>query len=414
MKKLIVSSLLALFFFGFLFVNINQADAYVNVSGYYKKNGTYVAPHVRSNPNGLKYDNYGYKPSQGLYNPSYGTKGSTWDTPTYITDPNYYEGKSLYDSGSYGYSSPSTYTKTPSCPSMSSYNSATDNCQCYSGYVVSGSSCVNAALYCSDKIGIMSQYNSTSKMCECMYGYEYNGSSCVYKKTSSLYGASAYDSYTASNYSCPLNSHKSPTDSSQCLCDTGYGISAKKDSCVVLPVKTPNQICKDSFGINSVPAYNKNDKGETMCTCNLGYEWSTDNKSCVQSISCTGDNIQSGNKCITLDESCQSGYGINSVGVVGSKKLDNTGQCACKTGYVFSSDMKSCIISSVTKVTKPNSNKDEIKNIQEKLIKKGYLKSSATGTFDKATITAVKLFQASKGLKADGLVGVKTTELLNK
>ena len=49
--------------------------AYVSVKGYYKSNGTYVAPYVRSNPNGLKYDNYGYKPSQGLYNSTYGTIG---------------------------------------------------------------------------------------------------------------------------------------------------------------------------------------------------------------------------------------------------------------------------------------------------------------------------------------------------
>jgi hypothetical protein len=74
-----------------------DVEAYVNVKGYYRKDGTYVKPHVRSNPNGLKYDNYGYTPSQGLYNKSYGTKGSTWDTPTTITDPDYYTGKYLYE-----------------------------------------------------------------------------------------------------------------------------------------------------------------------------------------------------------------------------------------------------------------------------------------------------------------------------
>jgi len=29
------------------------------VSGYYRKNGTYVRPHYRSNPNSTKADNYG-------------------------------------------------------------------------------------------------------------------------------------------------------------------------------------------------------------------------------------------------------------------------------------------------------------------------------------------------------------------
>lgn len=98
---------------------VNYSDAYVNVSGYYRKDGTYVRPHVRSNPNGLKYDNYGYKPSDGLYNKTYGTRGSDWDTPTYITDPDYYEGKALYESGSSeGYnSSVKSSTDSGWCPS---------------------------------------------------------------------------------------------------------------------------------------------------------------------------------------------------------------------------------------------------------------------------------------------------------
>lgn len=95
MKKVI--SLIVLFVFVFL-IGPFSASAYVSVKGYFKKNGTYVAPYVRSNPNGLKYDNYSYKPSQGLYNSTYGTRDAYWDTPTYITDPDYYVGKSIYDS----------------------------------------------------------------------------------------------------------------------------------------------------------------------------------------------------------------------------------------------------------------------------------------------------------------------------
>lgn len=82
----------------FLF-SVSDVNAYVSVKGYFRSNGTYVAPYVKSNPNGLKYDNYGWKPSQGLYNDTYGTRGSYWDTPTYVTDPSYYEGKSLYEQG---------------------------------------------------------------------------------------------------------------------------------------------------------------------------------------------------------------------------------------------------------------------------------------------------------------------------
>jgi hypothetical protein len=102
-----------------LMVLPQAVDAYVNVRGYFRSDGTYVRPHVRSNPNGLKYDNYSWTQNQGLYNKTYGTRGSYWDTPTYITDPYYYEGKALYESGSSGGGYSSTY--------IPSYNSNTAN-----------------------------------------------------------------------------------------------------------------------------------------------------------------------------------------------------------------------------------------------------------------------------------------------
>ena len=37
-----------------------DAGADVYVRGYTKSNGTYVAPHRRSNPNSVKWDNYSY------------------------------------------------------------------------------------------------------------------------------------------------------------------------------------------------------------------------------------------------------------------------------------------------------------------------------------------------------------------
>ncbi len=50
-------------------------SAQVNVKGYYRKNGTYVAPHVRSSPNNTKSDNYGRSGS-----------GQSSDTPAYLRD----------------------------------------------------------------------------------------------------------------------------------------------------------------------------------------------------------------------------------------------------------------------------------------------------------------------------------------
>jgi hypothetical protein len=47
--------------------------AQVHVSGYTKKDGTYVAPHMRSSPNQTKLDNYS---TRGNVNPYTGQKGT--------------------------------------------------------------------------------------------------------------------------------------------------------------------------------------------------------------------------------------------------------------------------------------------------------------------------------------------------
>lgn len=53
--------------------SIADATAQVHVRGYYRKNGTYVAPHVRSSPNSSRTDNYS---SRGNYNPYTGQRGT--------------------------------------------------------------------------------------------------------------------------------------------------------------------------------------------------------------------------------------------------------------------------------------------------------------------------------------------------
>lgn len=72
MKKLIISSVLVLSLFGFMALNVSQADASTRVGGYTTKRGTYVQPYYRSNSNSVKYDNYS---SKGNYNPYTGKKG---------------------------------------------------------------------------------------------------------------------------------------------------------------------------------------------------------------------------------------------------------------------------------------------------------------------------------------------------
>jgi hypothetical protein len=102
-KKLLVILVLAV---SFLLMAKSANAAYVN--GYYKSSGAYVQPYYRSNPNGLLYDNYGYKPSQPLYNNSYGAYNTyKWNTPTYITQPSYNYGLNSYNSYHSAYSYPS-------------------------------------------------------------------------------------------------------------------------------------------------------------------------------------------------------------------------------------------------------------------------------------------------------------------
>lgn len=66
MKKLIVIMIGLLILLGW---SLSFAKD-VNVRGYYRKDGTYVRPHIRSSPNQYKFDNYGPSRSDSeLMNP---------------------------------------------------------------------------------------------------------------------------------------------------------------------------------------------------------------------------------------------------------------------------------------------------------------------------------------------------------
>lgn len=74
MKKLISTFLITLaILFSVGFAAPKSADAAVRVKGYYRSNGTYVAPHYRSNPDSSKLNNWSTK---GNYNIYTGKKGS--------------------------------------------------------------------------------------------------------------------------------------------------------------------------------------------------------------------------------------------------------------------------------------------------------------------------------------------------
>lgn len=74
------------------------ATAQVSVKGYYKKDGTYVPPHVRSAPNTTKVDNYGPSSTSPLYNGS----GSVTPPSTRDADRNGSANRSSSDDDSDG------------------------------------------------------------------------------------------------------------------------------------------------------------------------------------------------------------------------------------------------------------------------------------------------------------------------
>ena len=60
-----------------------SADAQVSVEGYYRSNGTYVQPHMRSAPNNTTADNWSTK---GNVNPFTGKQGTN-NPPSYVPMP---------------------------------------------------------------------------------------------------------------------------------------------------------------------------------------------------------------------------------------------------------------------------------------------------------------------------------------
>ena len=65
-KRSIILAVVLMIVISFLTVSLAEAGW---VKGYYRKNGTYVQPHYRTNPDGNPYNNYSFP---GNYNPNTG------------------------------------------------------------------------------------------------------------------------------------------------------------------------------------------------------------------------------------------------------------------------------------------------------------------------------------------------------
>ena len=60
MKKLLIKLTSSIIIAGSLLATANTASALVSVNGYFKSNGTYVAPHFRTSPDSFKSNNFSY------------------------------------------------------------------------------------------------------------------------------------------------------------------------------------------------------------------------------------------------------------------------------------------------------------------------------------------------------------------
>ena len=58
MKTLLVKITSTLIVASSILATANTASAYVSVNGYFKSNGTYVAPHFRTSPDSYTFNNF--------------------------------------------------------------------------------------------------------------------------------------------------------------------------------------------------------------------------------------------------------------------------------------------------------------------------------------------------------------------
>lgn len=347
MKRVIATGLL---FFGVLLTApvlqdlapnlslVRVAEAAVSVKGYYRKNGTYVQPHMRSNPDGNPYNNWSFP---GNTNP-YTGKTATGNPDTYLN--NYYNRTPSYTAPTYV----PTYTPTPSCPIFSSYNSLSKSCTCYTGYYIKNNSCVSIDEICRDKYGFNAR-STTGDKCTCGYGYRFNSSgdkciskedycqeldwnaeydilkdSCVCKDgyKAGITGSSCvrdYDresTYTPSfslpstTYSCPPHSKPDPLDPSSCPCDVGYQVTADKSACVLKSPNPPSE-CGEHM--------HKNRGG---CICDMGYGLDSSN------VSCTFKGCPTG-YALTASKTCE----LQTSTLGKSINCTTRNPCTCPTGY---------------------------------------------------------------------------------
>jgi len=259
----------------------------------------------------------------------------------------------------------------PNCPLNSSYDSFTDSCKCYSGYLVSGDRCISKDQWCKDKYGYNSTNDYLSDNCKCTSGYIFGkdvlgNTACVSADQSCKdeYGVMARYNILYNKCECFVGYvfGQDIIGRTQCIsednwCQNKYGYNSKynslSDKCVCksgyeFTIKSGGSLecisCFSKYGIHS--SYNYlTDK----CECDDNY--TLENNKCViqekiiicpQNSTNTGGlclcndgYINNGSICVTYIQNCQNKYGVNSYG--------DKNNCYCNSGYQWNSSKTSCV-----------------------------------------------------------------------
>ena len=366
MKKIISFIILSFIVISSILV-VQFAQAAVHVNGYYKKDGTYVAPYYRSNPDGDPYNNWSYP---GNTNP-YTGKTATGDASTYLN--NYYNNG--YSSDSTSYASGSDYATTPTCPLMASYNYTSSSCECMSGYVSSGNSCISDNQYCWNSFGYESSYDSITSSCACDSGYALSGEQCVSKDQlchNQIGSESSYDSLADT-----------------CKCYSGYVLNNNVCS-------GGDEVCVQKYGANS--SYNSLDN---TCECDFNYAFNQNN----QCVSLDTSNYASPPITITPSDTSATPILATPTSV---NTVDTTTQSFLTMPDVIPAKVNYCDFENTLK--KGSTGQDVIW-LQDLLERKNFLKLSPNmkkGNFGPATMSALKKYQKSVGVKQTGILDEAT------
>jgi len=207
MKKIVAAAMVGIsVFFGSIVVDLGvpEVEAAVSVKGYFKKNGTYVAPHMRSNPDSSLYNNYSFP---GNTNP-YTGKTATGDPDTYI--------KNLYDIDIPSYTPPTyswpTYTSPSATTTACSANSYEYNggCYCNVGYKPDSDG------ICTWSGDAATFQSCSSGYCYCSVGQIIKGGRCVKKGSSKKSAATSSRLKPVLTVDCELDRRGA------CTCPKGY------------------------------------------------------------------------------------------------------------------------------------------------------------------------------------------------